>query len=109
MARAIHRFQPHFLLLLTILIPPFHTEHVLCIVLPVARLLPERLLVYYRCDDLLEAKLWVLRAQEGLQLLEDICAVGQDEWRARAIWRCYEQVVRRCECAVVESGDGRCD
>lgn len=108
MTRAVHGLQPHFFLLLALLVPPLDTEHVLCIVLPVTRLLPQRLLVYYGRDNFLEAKLGVLRAQERLQLLKDVGAVGQNERRAGAVGRCNKQIVCRCERAMVEGRSRWC-
>lgn len=76
MTRAVHGLQSVLLL--------FHLkgEHVLLVVTPVARGLPEICLVHVRGYDLREASLPILALDEIHQCAVDACAVRQEEGRS---------------------------
>ena len=73
MSRAVHRLEPELLLL------HFEPEHVLSVVIPVARGLPQLGVVDVGRDDLLEPTLPVLFAEELNELVVYVRALGLEE------------------------------
>lgn len=63
---------------------PSHRKHVIFVIVPMPGLLPQCIFVDRGCEDLAEAVVWVLGADEGSEFLEYMGAIWVEEWRAGA-------------------------
>ena len=113
MAWTVHRLQAHLLILtnlttfLAFSSTTCNTKHIGRIVVPMTRRLPQRFFVYCGSYDFAEAIYSVLGAQKVLQLIEQRCAIGEVQWRARRVGRCYEKMLLGRKVAMVSGWSGR--
>ena len=95
--RTVHRFERHVVLARFVV---QHQKHVLAILAPMSRLLPQRLVIQQRRLDLLERLLLPL-AHERFQRVVEHRALGRPEYCTRRHGEQLEQIERSTQHAVI--------